>query len=335
MRDILKIAGIYTALILGAGFASGREILIFFIRFGIKGFLGLILSGFIFSFIGYIVCDLANKKKIYASDKFLSFIFQDFYCAAKFIIKIFLFVSYSTMLSATGAFFQQQFAFKNIFGILFMAILCFLIYLLGTNFMAKINFFLAPILFFGEIFVCAYIILFNRSQKVFSMQNNFLWIKNAILYSTHNLITAICVLVPIIKTLKKKNHAKSGAMLGGFFITALGIIVGLVIFLNYKFAVKNQIPLLAITKQISCKINLLYTILFLLSVLTTATGDFFALCEIFGKQKLICGLIINLCGIIFAQIKFSDFISIFYPLFGFVGLCEIILLCRIYFCEIK
>ncbi len=62
MRDILKIAGIYTALILGAGFASGR-ILFFSIRFGRKGFSGLILSGFIFSFIGYIVCDLANKKK--------------------------------------------------------------------------------------------------------------------------------------------------------------------------------------------------------------------------------------------------------------------------------
>ena len=139
MRDILKIAGIYTALILGAGFASGREILFFFIRFGTKGFWGLILSGFIFSFIGYIVCDLANKKQIYMSDKFLSFIFQDFYCAAKFIIKIFLFFSYATMLSATGAFFQQQFAFKNIFGVLFMAILCFLIYFLGTNFMAKIK----------------------------------------------------------------------------------------------------------------------------------------------------------------------------------------------------
>lgn len=334
MRDILKIAGIYTALILGAGFASGREILFFFIRFGTKGFWGLILSGFIFSFIGYIVCDLANKKQIYMSDKFLSFIFQDFYCAAKFIIKIFLFFSYATMLSATGAFFQQQFAFKNIFGVLFMAILCFLIYFLGTNFMAKINFFLAPILFFGEIFVCVYII-FNRSQKVFSMQNNFLWIKNAILYSTHNLITAICVLVPIVKTLGKKNCAKTGAMLGGFFITLLGMIVGLVIFLNYKFAVKNQIPILAITKQISCKINLLYTILFILSILTTASGDFFALCEIFGKKKLIYGLIINLCGIIFAQIKFSDFISIFYPLFGFVGLCEIIFICWIYFSEIK
>lgn len=334
MRDILKIAGIYTALILGAGFASGREILFFFIRFGTKGFWGLILSGFIFSFIGYIVCDLANKKQIYMSDKFLSFIFQDFYCAAKFIIKIFLFFSYATMLSATGAFFQQQFAFKNIFGVLFMAILCFLIYFLGTNFMAKINFFLAPILFFGEIFVCVYII-FNRSQKVFSMQNNFLWIKNAILYSTHNLITAICVLVPIVKTLGKKNCAKTGAMLGGFFITLLGMIVGLVIFLNYKFAVKNQIPILAITKQISCKINLLYTILFILSILTTASGDFFALCEMFGKKKLIYGLIINLCGIIFAQIKFSDFISIFYPLFGFVGLCEIIFICWIYFSEIK
>ncbi len=107
------------------------------------------------------------------------------------------------MLSATGAFFQQQFVFKNIFGVLFMAILCFLIYFLGTNFMAKINFFLAPILFFGEVFVCVYII-FNRSQKVFSMHNNFLCIKNAILYSAHNLIIVICVLVPIIKTLEKK-----------------------------------------------------------------------------------------------------------------------------------
>ena len=151
----------------------------------------------------------------------------------------------------------------------------------------------------------------------------------------HNLITAICVLVPIVKTLEKKNRAKIGAMLGGFFITLLGMIVGLVVFLNYKFAVKNQIPLLAITKQISCKISLLYTILFLLSILTTATGDFFALCEIFGKKKLICGLIINLCGIIFAQIKFSDFISIFYPLFGFVGLFETILICQIYLSEKK
>ena len=335
MRDILKIAGIYTALILGAGFASGREILIFFIRFGTKGFLGLILSGFIFASVGYIVCDLANREKIYASDKFLNFIFQDFYGVAKFIIKIFLFVSYSTMLSATGAFFKQQFDFKNIFGVLFMAILCFLIYFLGTNFMAKINFFLAPILFFGEIFVCTYIILFNRSQEVFFIQNNFLWIKNAILYSTHNLITAICVLVPIIKTLKKKNRAKSGAILGGFFITVLGIIVGLVIFFNYKFAVKNQIPILAITRKISCEINFLYTIIFILSIFTTATGDFFALCEIFSKKKIIHALIINLFGIIFAQIKFSDFISIFYPLFGFIGLFEIILIHLIYFSKIK
>ena len=119
------------------------------------------------------------------------------------------------------------------------------------------------------------------------------------------------------------------------FITLLGMIVGLVIFLNYKFAVKHQIPILAITKQISCKINLLYAILFILSILTTASGDFFALCEIFGKKKLIYGLIINLCGIIFAQIKFSDFISIFYPLFGFVGLFEIILICRMYVGKIK
>lgn len=34
-NSALKIAGVYTGAILGAGFASGKELIVFFARFGI------------------------------------------------------------------------------------------------------------------------------------------------------------------------------------------------------------------------------------------------------------------------------------------------------------
>ena len=62
--DALKMAGIYTAVILGAGFASGKEILTFFINYGYKGFYGIILSGIIFSITGFCTLKIAAIKNI-------------------------------------------------------------------------------------------------------------------------------------------------------------------------------------------------------------------------------------------------------------------------------
>ena len=58
-NDILKIASIYTAIILGAGFASGQEIATFFTRHGSSGLIGILISGVIFSTVGYIILDIA------------------------------------------------------------------------------------------------------------------------------------------------------------------------------------------------------------------------------------------------------------------------------------
>ena len=328
MPDILKIAGIYTAVILGAGFASGQEILSFFINYGSKGFYGLILSGFIFSFIGYIVLKICYIKKIDSAENFFRFILGEFYFLIEYIIALFLFISYTTMLSATGACFKQQFNLPNILGIILMAFLCFIVYILGVDFIAKINFFIAPILFLGGFFIGLFIILNNNSLSVFLLKNkSWIWVKSAILYSAYNLITGICVIIPMLRTIKNKNHAKFGTILGGFFISLLGIIIGLAIYLNYNIAIKNQIPMLAITKKISSQINLLYLLIFLLAVFTTAIGNFFSLCEILKQKKFFSPrLLISLLGIIFAQIEFSGFISKIYPLFGYIGLFEIILI---------
>ncbi|NLY67966.1 MAG: hypothetical protein GX069_10455, partial [Tissierellia bacterium] len=51
-KNWIKIASVYIGTVIGAGFASGREILEFFGVYGIKGIFGIIVSGLLFSILG-------------------------------------------------------------------------------------------------------------------------------------------------------------------------------------------------------------------------------------------------------------------------------------------
>jgi len=48
----LKLAALYTAIIMGAGFASGQELLQYFVGYGTSGIWGLIAAGVLFSVTG-------------------------------------------------------------------------------------------------------------------------------------------------------------------------------------------------------------------------------------------------------------------------------------------
>jgi uncharacterized membrane protein YkvI len=57
----LRVAATYIGTIVGAGFATGQEVLQFFARFGSAGIFGLVLTTLMFMFFGYIIMDLGRK----------------------------------------------------------------------------------------------------------------------------------------------------------------------------------------------------------------------------------------------------------------------------------
>ena len=59
----LKVAATYIGTIVGAGFATGQEVLQFFTKFGVMGLVGIILATIMFILFGYIIIDLGNKLK--------------------------------------------------------------------------------------------------------------------------------------------------------------------------------------------------------------------------------------------------------------------------------
>lgn len=74
-KDWIKIASIYVGTVIGAGFASGREIIEFFGVYGIKGIWGMAISGILFSLIGSLLLVKVYNNKIKGFDELVSTLF--------------------------------------------------------------------------------------------------------------------------------------------------------------------------------------------------------------------------------------------------------------------
>ena len=53
MKDTLRVAGVYVGTIIGAGFASGQEVLQFYTGYGWLGILGTLVTVVLYPLLGY------------------------------------------------------------------------------------------------------------------------------------------------------------------------------------------------------------------------------------------------------------------------------------------
>ena len=114
--------------VIGAGFASGKEVFTFFNVYGVAGLLGLIFSE---AMIGLIIyksfCIIINYNvssysqfvsRIFPQSKFLNNTFCN-------IINIFLLISFIVMVAGFSAYFAQEFYLPYIFGGIIISFLSF------------------------------------------------------------------------------------------------------------------------------------------------------------------------------------------------------------------
>ena len=69
--EILKIVFVIIGTLIGAGFASGQEIYIFFFSFGIKGLLGILISSIVIGITIHITLKLIKKNNVKDYKEFL------------------------------------------------------------------------------------------------------------------------------------------------------------------------------------------------------------------------------------------------------------------------
>lgn len=339
------IAGVYIGTVIGAGFASGQEIMKFFTSYGYKGIYGILLSGVLFSILGWGILEMGYAYKIRDYRGFIYFMMGDFLGnIMERIVSLFMFISFCTMLAGAGALFKQQFQWPAIVGILIMAALCFLVFLYDIKGIIVINSILVPFLFIGGIYLGIHSIIY-KDTAVFSsilmgsfhfFTNN--WLSSSLVYASYNILTAAVILSSLFPAIKSVKEAKRGGILGGAALTLLGLSVVIATLIYYDKIEGLEIPILGIVVNYGQHIEYIFLLVLIAAIFTTAVANGYGFltrfCDEFDLTYKSVIPYFMLTSVLVALIGFSTMVTKLYSFFGYIGIFELFII-LIYFIHYK
>lgn len=320
----------YLGAVIGAGFASGQEIVQFFVEYGKFGLQGTILAGVCFMVFGGLILSLAQQNKISNYQEMLIYLLGERIGKVfDILLSIFLFLGISTMLSASGAVFYEHLYQDKILGILLAYALILLMLLGGKKGLIASYNYLVPIKIILLLITTVYVICFFQANEseiytyAFLQPKDFqFWTISSILYVAYNFSLAMVILTEY-QSVSSRRNSIIGAALGGI---VLGVLLVLIYLAMYKFlpgVLHYEVPMLFVAGQISISAKYIYTIVLWMGILTTALANAYGIAQRFSKfSGLSYGFSLILCvslALPLALQSFAILIRFIYPLFGLLG----------------
>lgn len=332
----IKIATMYMGAIIGAGFASGQEIMQFITVHGRDGTKEVFLITCLFCYLGAVILYLSNKLK---TDNY--YILINYLVGKKItllldiISLLMLAAGLGVMLSGGGAVFNELFNLPAWYGILILVFINCLVLFSGLQGVVWINAILVPLKITAILLIS---LLLIKAQNSLPGINLFMepnvntyrsWVVSGFLYVSYNMILVIAVLSTIGKNINTRK-AIVGGLLGGI---GLGITAGVMYWAQlsiYPEIINTKVPMLYMAGLISGNVKSIMGILIWLAILTTAVANahgFAArLAELNSNMYKLFGISVTLLSISLARFDFNQLVGIVYPIFGFAGLLLIFIL---------
>ena len=294
----------------------GQEIYLFFYRFGTKGLLGIIICNIIMAIIIYKTLKILYENNINTYKNFLDKIFlenEKLSNITNIIINIFLCATFFIMISGFGTYLSQSFGMNQIIGSSILALISYIVFLRKIEDFAKINNIVIPILI--TIILIIGIINIVNLKKIDNniyLDKSYFWILQAILYASYNLVLVEPVLVNLKQFLKNKKQI-------------LKISIGDVNFKNL------EMPLVYVVEKTFPRFTYLYGIIILIAIFTTAVSVGISFLNNISKNKKSFpqkAEILCISSVIISQISFSKLVEYLFPLFGFLGLLQMIFILK-------
>jgi len=326
-----RIAATYIGTVVGAGFASGQEVLQFFGYYGLNGFVGLGLATIIFMLYGYIILKLGLELKAKshlevikkAGGKWLGWIIDA-------VITFFLFGALTAMVAGSGSIFEEQFAIPSFWGNLIMVVTSLATTLLGINGVISAISFVVPLLLTGVFAVTIMTIAVKFPFGIGALQQVMpgqppigSWFISAFNYASYNLVIAVAVLAPLGREAKNTHHLKMGSIFGGLGLGVGAMSILLALLLNLPEVAEYEIPMVYVSGRFSVWIQLIYSAILIAEVYTTAVGNLYGfvarLTDPDCPRYKLYVLITSIFALIASQFGFTTLVRFLYPAVGYAG----------------
>lgn len=327
--SILLLAATYVGTVVGAGFATGKEIVTFFSMHGALGTISVAISGFLFIVVGTKIMVISARIEAYSFQDFNVYLFGN---KVGRVVNLFVFIVVicvtSVILSGAGAVFHEQLGLPYQLGIIATLVICYIVILKGLKGIYAINAYIVPLMVIFILFVSISIVeQYPHELLVKIMPTQFSehlsWTVSPLTYSAFNIMTAQVVLVPLGKEIRDEKILRWGGFWGGLILFFI-LMSNHISLSAFPETFSHEIPMAEIVKHFGTFIHILFLLVIYGEIFNSVVGNVFGITRQLNASFKVryhhAVLIILFVIFLISQAGYGKLLSVMYPLIGSIGL---------------
>lgn len=338
LKNTFKIALSFVGLLVGAGFATGQEVIQYFGSFGLSALWGALLAGVLMTIAGAVILQLGSY--FLAQEHRMVFRNMSHPIVSRFLdfgVTFTLFAVGFVMLAGAGSNLEQQFGWPAWVGSLIMLILVMVTGLMDVDRVSSIISTVTPLIIVAVLFAFGYTI-FNLPENMAEMGQLAQgaespispWWLSALNYTGLALLLGLSMALVIGGANTKPREAGVGGLMGGLIYMAMLMMATFVLLANFDVVGDSSVPMLSLIDHISHPLSYVMVVIIFIMIYNTCIGMFYAL----GRRltanhrdkyrPVFLGVCLVGFGVSF--FGFEALMANVYPIIGWVGLLTIAVL---------
>lgn len=333
LRQIVTVALAFVGIIVGAGFASGQEVMQYFVAFGPGGLWGGVASAVVMSVMAMIILQLGSYFNAdQHGDVFRRVSHPIFSRILDIGVVITLFSTGFVMFAGAGSNLNQQWGAPMWVGAVLMVVLVLAAGMLDVDRVTAVIGAITPaiivLLSVASVYVLAFTDhapaeqLHQAAAQVGTTLPN--WGVAAVNYVGFNLMVAVSMAVVIGGRMFHPRVAGRGGLLGGLIYSALLLLSTWTLYSCVDRVGGDDVPMLSIINELSPQLGWLMALVVYGMIFNTALGMFYALAkrlsardpQHFRRYYIVTVLI----GFALSFLGFRTLVGAVYPILGYIGL---------------
>ncbi|MBC7084234.1 MAG: hypothetical protein H5T95_12230 [Firmicutes bacterium] len=327
----LGVAATYIGTVVGAGFASGQEVLQFFGHFGLRGIPAVGLAVALFSLYGYLILELGRKL---GAKSHLPVVREAgghvVGTAVDGVITFFLFGALVAMTAGAGAVFDEQFGLPSAVGNVLLVVAALLTVLAGIHGVVTAISLVVPALLVAVVGISVATLLRTplnpAAIRALDPARAAVpsWPLSSVVYVSYNIVLAVGVLAPLGAIAAGPRTLKLGAVLGGLGLGVGALAIHLALLATLPQSARLQVPMIYIAGRFPVLVQVGYSLILLLEIYTTAVGNLYGFVARIVKPRSAAfrWLVVatSVVALLAGRLGFSRIVRTLYPAVGYAGL---------------
>lgn len=332
-KQVLKVALAFVGIIVGAGFASGQEVMQYFVAFGINGLWGAAISAVVMTVMALIILQLGSYFRAGEHGEVFRRVSHPVFSKVLDIgVVITLFSTGFVMFAGAGSNLNQQWGLPIWVGAVLMVVLVLAAGMLDVDKVTTVIGAITPFIIVFITLASVYTIVsggFSSTAELDAAARDIEttlphWAIAAVNYVGFNLMVAVSMAVVIGGSMFSPRVAGRGGLLGGLLYSLLIMISAITLFLTVETVGNDDMPMLSIINNLNPALGQVMAVVVYGMIFNTALGMFYALgrrltAKTPQRFKPVYVITVAL-GFVLSFVGFRSLVSYVYPILGYIGL---------------